>query len=57
MQTWTKSSYSSGANANRVEFRVDVGHIQMRDSKNPDSARLAVPPREWQAFLVELGNS
>ncbi|MFF7456038.1 DUF397 domain-containing protein [Kitasatospora sp. NPDC008115] len=34
-QTWQKSSYS-GANNDCVEVRAAVGHVELRESEDPD---------------------
>ncbi|WP_329522111.1 DUF397 domain-containing protein [Spirillospora sp. NBC_01491] len=42
-EKWRKSSYSGGANdATCVEVAGLVGGVGVRDSKDPDGARLAV---------------
>jgi hypothetical protein len=47
---WRKSSYSNGSSS-----CVEVGHtgpqIAVRDTKNPDGPRLAIPAGRWQAFV------
>ncbi len=47
---WRKSSRSTGGN-DCVEVGQAGTSCLVRDSKNPDDARLAVGPRAWAAFL------
>jgi hypothetical protein len=41
--TWRKSSYSGGGNSNCVEIALTSATTLIRDSKNPDGPRLALP--------------
>ena len=48
---WHKSSYSS-QDGNCVEVARNLpGLVAMRDSKEPDGARLAVSRETWQLFI------
>jgi hypothetical protein len=50
--TWRKSSYSgSGNDCVEVAFS-HAGGVAVRDSKNPDGARLAFTAAEWDAFAA-----
>lgn len=52
---WRKSSYSESPNTNCVEVAVGPGAVAVRDSKDPDGARLLVSRAAWSAFGVALG--
>jgi hypothetical protein len=48
---WRKSSYSS-QDGNCVEVARSLpGLVAIRDSKEPDEARLVVSREAWQAFI------
>lgn len=47
---WRKSSYSSSSGDNCVEVGHTGPQIAVRDTKNPDGPRLAIPAQTWQAF-------
>ena len=48
---WQKSSYSSQS-GNCVEVARNLpGFVAVRDSKEPDGARLVVSREAWQAFM------
>ncbi|MBW8485899.1 DUF397 domain-containing protein [Actinomadura parmotrematis] len=49
---WMKSSHS-GEGGDCVEVAVSDGRILVRDSKDPDGARLAASPTAWIALLDE----
>jgi hypothetical protein len=49
---WKKSSYS--AQSDCVETAIDTDRVLVRDSKDPDGVRLAVPRAAWTAFLGSL---
>ena len=47
---WQKSSYS-GQSGNCVEVARNLqGLVAVRDSKDPDGAKLAVSPETWRVF-------
>ncbi|WP_089098558.1 DUF397 domain-containing protein [Streptomyces hyaluromycini] len=48
---WFKSSYSSNEGGNCIEVATHPAAVHVRDSKNPDGARLTVSPATWTAFL------
>ncbi|MFD5472085.1 DUF397 domain-containing protein [Streptomyces sp. NPDC127105] len=48
---WIKSSYSTDEGPDCVEVAPLPDHILVRDSKNPDGPRLALPPTTWAAFV------
>jgi hypothetical protein len=50
---WTKSSRSSSTGS-CVEVRwSEDGHVQVRDSKNPDGPMLTFSLARWSAFMDE----
>lgn len=49
--TWAKSRFSTGGDANCVECRSAARRILVRDSQNPNHGKLSVSTREWRAFL------
>ena len=50
---WRKSSYSGGNGGACVEFAVlRDGGLAVRDSKDPEGARLAFTADEWAAFTA-----
>ncbi|MEU6243077.1 DUF397 domain-containing protein [Streptomyces sp. NPDC047024] len=49
--TWFKSSYSSNDGPDCVEVALTPAAVHIRDSKNRDGARLAVPAATWTEFL------
>ncbi|MEU4087189.1 DUF397 domain-containing protein [Streptomyces aureus] len=49
---WRKSSYSDSSNSSEcVEIAPTPNTVLIRDSKEPDGARLAMAPDAWTAFL------
>ena len=50
---WRKSSRSTGGN-DCVEVAQTGTSCLIRDSKNPDGARLAVRPQAWAAFIRDI---
>jgi hypothetical protein len=51
--TWRKSSYSGGNGGACVEVAVlRDGGLAVRDSKDPDGARLAFTADEWATFTT-----
>jgi len=50
---WRKSSFSGSNGGACVEVaQLPDGGRAVRDSKNPDGARLAFTPDEWRAFIA-----
>ncbi|MFD8911275.1 DUF397 domain-containing protein [Streptomyces sp. NPDC059575] len=49
--TWFKSSYSGANEPDCVEVALTPATIHIRDSKNRDGARLAVPATTWTEFV------
>jgi Domain of unknown function (DUF397) len=52
-RSWRKSSRSTGGN-DCVEVAQTRTRYLIRDSKNPDGARLAVRLRAWAAFIHDI---
>ena len=52
---WRKSSHSTGGN-DCVEVAQARTSCLVRDSKNPDGARLAVRPKAWATFTGAIKN-
>ncbi len=51
---WRKSSYSS-QDGNCVEVGRNLpGQVAVRDSKDPDGAKLTVSHETWRAFISGL---
>jgi Domain of unknown function (DUF397) len=51
---WRKSSYS-GQDGNCVEVARNLpGLVAVRDSKEPDVAKLVVSRKTWRAFILAL---
>jgi len=50
---WRKSSKSTGGN-DCVEVAQAATHCLVRDSKNPDGARLAVRSQAWAGFIDDI---
>ncbi len=50
---WRKSSYS-GNTGNCVEVAVTESEVGVRDSKDPDGARLIFTADEWRAFAAGI---
>ncbi|HLY65953.1 MAG TPA: DUF397 domain-containing protein [Chloroflexota bacterium] len=51
---WQKSSYS-GQSGNCVEVARNLqGLVAVRDSKEPDGARLAVSMSAWKVFMTKV---
>jgi len=51
---WRKSSYSGNNGGDCVEVANAAPLIAVRDSKNPDGARLAFGREAWDAFAARL---
>jgi hypothetical protein len=52
--TWRKSSYSGNSGGNCVEVGDAAPLIAVRDSKDPDGARLAFGREAWEAFAAKV---
>jgi hypothetical protein len=52
--TWRKSSYSGNNGANCVEVGATAPLIAVRDSKDPDGARLTFGREAWEAFAAKV---
>ena len=52
--TWRKSSYSGNSGGNCVEVGAAAPLIAVRDSKDPDGARLAFGREAWEAFAAKV---
>lgn len=52
--TWRTSSYSGNNGGNCVEVAAAAPLIAVRDSKNPDGARLAFGREAWEAFAAKV---
>jgi Domain of unknown function (DUF397). len=48
---WRKSSYSAQESCLQVAAKWEVGHVLIRDSKDPDGPTLRFTHDEWNAFL------
>ena len=51
--SWRKSTYSNGSSS-CVEAASQPGAVAVRDSKDPNGPRLAIPAAGWQAFTRAL---
>lgn len=52
LATWRKSSRSGGNGGQCVEVARNLpGGVAVRDSKDPDGARLVLGQSEWAAFI------
>jgi Domain of unknown function (DUF397) len=52
---WQKSTYSGGNGGQCIEIATNLpGVVAVRDSKNPDGAKLLLSPAQWQAFLLGM---
>jgi len=47
VMNWRKSSHSGGNGAECVEVGESPGAVLVRDSKDPDGARLTVTAKAW----------
>ena len=52
--TWRKSSYSGNNGGQCIEVGAAAPLIAVRDSKNPDGARLAFGREAWEAFAAKV---
>ena len=51
--SWHKSSYSGSSGGQCIEVATP-DRVLVRDSKNPDGARLAFGAREWREFAARI---
>jgi len=51
---WRKSSYSGNNGGDCVEVGNAARLIAVRDSKDPDGARLAFGREAWEAFAAKV---
>lgn len=49
---WRKSSYSEPNGGNCVEVAYSAEVVGVRDSKSPDSGRLAITPAQWARVVT-----
>ena len=56
--SWRKSSYSGSNGGQCIEVAVP-GRVLVRDSKNPDGARLGFSAQAWREFAatIKSGNA
>jgi Domain of unknown function (DUF397) len=52
--TWRTSSYSGNSGGNCVEVSAAAPLIAVRDSKDPDGARLTLGREAWEAFAARV---
>lgn len=52
---WFKSSHSGGEGGECLEAALTPRTVHVRDSKDPERARLAFGRREWAAFIRFAG--
>jgi hypothetical protein len=51
-EVWRKSSFSGGTSgSNCVDVAYTTETVAIRDSKNPNGPRLAIPHPHWHQFL------
>jgi hypothetical protein len=53
--SWQKSSYSGSNGGQCIEVAAS-GRVLVRDSKNPDSGRLAFSTQVWREFAARIKN-
>ena len=51
--SWQRSSYSGSNGGQCIEVAAS-GRVLVRDSKNPDGARLAVSAQVWREFAARI---
>lgn len=51
---WRKSARSGSTGSNCIETATTGQSVAVRDSKDPDGARLAVGTRQWQKFTAAI---
>lgn len=53
---WRRSSFSQGSDQTCVEVAFEQARILVRDSKDPAGPVLHFSPKEWDVFLLGVGN-
>ncbi|GAA3981175.1 DUF397 domain-containing protein [Actinomadura viridis] len=53
---WRKSSYSGHSGGDCVEVANCFPLIEVRDSKDPDGPKLALPTAEWHGLIQRIKN-
>ena len=51
---WRKSSYSGNGGTNCAEVATTATLVLLRDSKNPEGAKLAFDTASWKAFTARV---
>ncbi|MDQ2816418.1 MAG: DUF397 domain-containing protein [Actinomycetota bacterium] len=51
---WHKSSYSGNGGGNCTEVATTANLVLVRDSKNPEGAKLAITTASWRAFTAKV---
>jgi Domain of unknown function (DUF397) len=51
---WRKSSYSGNGGGNCTELATTANLVLLRDSKNPEGAKLAFNTASWKAFTASV---
>jgi hypothetical protein len=51
---WRKSSYSGNGGGNCTEVATTANLVLLRDSKNPEGAKLAFNTASWKAFTARV---
>jgi len=54
---WRKSSYSGNSGGNCTEVAAARAVVLVRDSKDPDGAKLAFSVKAWRAFAAKVKRS
>jgi hypothetical protein len=52
--TWKKSSYSGNGGGECTEVAAVPGTVLVRDSKNPEGAKLAFTTASWRLFAAKV---
>lgn len=51
---WRKSTFSGNGGADCVEVATTADAVAVRDSKNPEGPRMAVPATGWREFVSRV---
>jgi hypothetical protein len=51
---WRKSSYSGNGGGNCTEVATTASLVLVRDSKNPEGAKIAFTTASWKAFTARV---